>query len=546
MRKSVGLPATLLLLSSLFFGSLHAQQAKPNIIFILSDDHAYQAIGAYGNALAKTPNIDRLAKEGAMFNNFRVTNSICGPSRANLLTGKYSHLNGYKENEERFDVSQPLFSRSMKQADYETAWIGKWHLGSQPADAFDYWKILPGQGYYYNPDFINQQNDTARMDGYVTDIITELSTAWLDQRNPDKPFFLVVGEKATHREWFPDLQDLGAYDHVDFPLPETFYDDYKGRAAAANQDMTIAETMKLYEDLKVHVEYFPKDYEARKAKVKQQRYGDHELTAAQEQELERSILHGMFHRLNAGQKAVFKAYYDKVSKEFDDKNLKGDALTEWKFQRYMKDYLATANSLDRNIGRILDYLDEKGLAENTIVVYGSDQGFFLGEHGWFDKRFIYNESLKTPFFIRYPAVVKAGTVFDQQLLNIDWAPTLLEIAGLPVADDIQGKSFLPILKASDQSLQTREATYYHYYEFPEPHHVYPHFGITTDRYKLVRFYEAEDYWELYDLANDPNEVNNLYEDTNYKSLVEELKDSLAALIKEYKDEEAQAVLSKEL
>ncbi|GAA4786621.1 sulfatase [Olivibacter ginsenosidimutans] len=519
---------------------------KPNIIFIFSDDHAYQAIGAYGNSYAKTPNIDRIAKEGAIFNNFLVGNSLCGPSRASLLTGKYSHANGYLANEGKFDVSQQLFSRLLKQADYQTAWIGKWHLGTLPGDAFDYWNIPPGQGNYYNPDFINQQHDTTRIAGYITNIITDLATSWLDKRDQDKPFFLVVGEKATHREWLPDLPDLGAYDSVNFPLPETFYDSYEGRKAAADQDMTIANTMRLKEDLKVHVDYSMADLPERREKLKQKFFGDKTLTAEQEQWLNNRLNSGLYQRFNEEQRKQFSAYYEKISKEFDAKKLSGKALTEWKYQRYIKDYLSTANALDRNIGKLLAYLDNHDLAENTIVVYGSDQGFYMGEHGWFDKRFIYQESLRTPFVIRYPGVIKPGTKINQHVLNIDWAPTLLDIAGVPIPKDIQGQSFLPILQANGKAVELREASYYHYYEFPEPHHVSPHFGITTSKYKLVRFYKGQEAWELYDLEKDPHELHNVYADQAYQQTIVKLKDTLKNLIDQYHDTDAAKIFAKQI
>lgn len=485
--------------------------SRPNIIFIFSDDHTNNAIGAYGNALAQTPNIDRIASEGAIFNNFFVTNSICGPSRAALLTGKYSHKNGFISNERKFDMSQFLFSRSMADAGYQTAWVGKWHLGTLPGDAFDYWNILPGQGFYFNPLFINPANDTVRFKGYVTDVITQLSTDWLDQRDPERPFFLVVGEKATHREWLPDIQDLGAYDHVEFPLPPTFYDDYSTRTAAAHQDMSISATMQLRMDLKMGVDYDQ---------------------------------NWQYRELDAEQREAYKAYYEgKVGKEFQSLNLSGKALDEWKFQRYMRDYLSTANSLDRNIGKLLDYLDEHGLAENTIVVYGSDQGFYLGEHGWFDKRFIYEESLRTPFVMRYPGVVKPGTHINQSVLNIDWAPTLLDIAGASLPEEIQGQSFLPILRGDASAW--RDAVYYHYYEYPDPHRVMPHFGIRTDRYKLVRFYGKEDFWELFDLSEDPHELRNVYAAQGNAALVEQLKGQLAALVDAYEDTDAAQILNSE-
>ncbi|QNL52556.1 sulfatase [Olivibacter sp. SDN3] len=527
-------------------GQSEGKPKKPNIIFIFSDDHAYQAIGAYGNQYARTPNIDRIANEGAIFNNFLVTNSICGPSRANLLTGKYSHENGYLANEEKFNVEQQLFSRLMKQSDYQTAWIGKWHLGALPGDAFDYWNILPGQGNYYNPDFINQANDTTRIEGYVTNIITDLATDWLDERDTDKPFFLVVGEKATHREWLPDLEDLGAYDDIDFPLPETFYDDYAGRKAAADQDMTIEKTMRLKEDLKVHVDYEvdEEELQQQKEEIKQKFFGKKDLTPEQEEQIEGYLRKGTYRRFTDEQKKPFTTYYNKISKEFDEKKLSGKALTEWKYQRYLKDYLSTADALDRNVGRLLAYLDEKGLAENTIVIYGSDQGFYLGEHGWFDKRFIYQESLKTPFVIRYPGVINPGTQINQHVLNIDWAPTLLEIAGVDIPEDIHGASFLPVLQANgNKDVKTRDASYYHYYEFPEPHHVSPHFGLTTERYKLVRFYKGQNTWELYDLEKDPQELHNVYADDTYQETVQELKGKLKKIIDQYQDTEAAEVFA---
>lgn len=484
---------------------------RPNIIFIFSDDHAYQGIGAYGNKIAKTPNIDRIAREGALLTNNLVTNSICGPSRATLLTGKYSHLNGYKRNDRtRFDTSQTLLSETLRNNGYQTAWIGKMHLNSLPA-GFDYWNVLPDQGHYYNPQFIGQPNDTTQYTGYVSDLITQFATGWLEKRDNSKPFFLIVGHKATHREWMPDLQDLGAYDNVTFPLPSTFYDDYKGRKAAADQDMTIDKTMRMKLDLKVGVDY-DKDF--------------------------------LYKRLNPEQKKVFKAYYDKVGKEVTDKNLTGKALVEWKYQRYLRDYFSTANSLDRNIGKLLDYLDKSGLSKNTVVIYASDQGFYLGEHGWFDKRFIYEESLKTPFVIRYPGVIKPGTKVNDLVVNIDWAPTVLNIAGVKTPSDMQGKSFFPLLKANNTAqVPWRKEAYYHYYEFPEPHHVYPHFGLRTSRYKLAYFYGGADSWELYDLQKDPKEVSNIYGAKGTKKLTADLKGKLKALMNEYKDDEALKILA---
>ena len=503
------LVTALLLLLTLVAG---AQNKRPNIIFILSDDHGYQAISSYGSQLAQTPNIDRIAKEGAVFTHAMITNAICGPSRATLLTGKYSHINGYKLNEKVFDGNQVTFPKLLQQNGYQTAWIGKWHLGSLP-QGFDFFSILKGQGEYYNPNFIGSYDTTVHQ-GYVTDLITQFSENWLGQRDTSKPFFLVVGEKATHREWLPDIQDLGAYDDVQFPLPPTFHDNYDGRLAAQNQDMTIAKTMRLKEDLKVHADY---------------------------------TRSGIYNRFTPEQKKAFYDYYEnKISKEFDAQHLTGDALVQWKYQRYLKDYLATARSLDRNIGRLLDYLDQTGLSQNTIVIYASDQGFYMGEHGWFDKRFMYEESLKTPFVMRYPGVIKPGTTVNQFTLNIDWAPTFLDIAGVQTPADMQGNSFLPLLKKPGGKVPWRKDIYYHYYEFPEPHHVYPHFGIRTEQYKLIRFYGGADSWELFDVKADPLEVHNLYRQKAGTPLVADLKQRLQQLIIQYKDEEALQLLKQEI
>ncbi len=479
--------------------------ARPNILFIISDDHAYQEIGVYGSKIAKTPNIDRIAKEGAVFKNSFVTNSLCGPSRATLLTGKYSHINGYKANEGRF-VDQETYPKILQQNNYETAWIGKMHLGNLPK-GFDYFNILPGQGHYYNPDFINNNNDTVRHTGYITNIITDLTVEWLSKRKSSKPFCLVVGEKATHRQWLPDIQDLGAFDDVDFPLPPTFHDDYKGRTAALNQDMTVDKTMLLKEDLKIHADY---------------KGGP------------------VYRRLNAEQKKAYEDYYGKISREFDQKQLTGNKLAEWKYQRYLKDYLSVAKSLDRNIGEILNYLDKSGLAKNTVVIYVSDQGFYMGEHGWFDKRFIYEESLRTPFVMRYPGVIKPGTVINKFAVNIDWAPTILSIAGAKVPAGMQGVSLLPIFNGNANTPWKNEV-YYHYYEYPAPHRVSAHFGIRDERYKLICFYSGKKVWELFDLQKDPNEINNIYDKKESAEMISRLKKRLLLQIKQYKDTEAQKI-----
>lgn len=486
---------------------VNAQQ-RPNIVVIMSDDHAFQAISAYGSRLARTPNIDRIAREGVRFDKAYVTNSICAPSRAVILTGKYSHKNGLKDNvSSKFDGSQNTFIKELGKAGYQTAWIGKWHLRSNP-EGFSFWQVLPGQGSYYNPDFIMMDGSRKRFEGYATNIIEDVSENWLDKRDKTKPFCLVIGHKATHRTWMPDIPDLGKFDGVPFPPPRNFYDDYADRKAAKVQDMTIAKTMLMGYDLKM----FESKAEADKE--------------------------GSIARMTPDQRAKFDAYYAPIEAGLRQQNLTGNALTEWKYQRYMRDYLSTAASLDRNIGRTLDYLEKNGLAKNTIVVYVSDQGFFLGEHGWFDKRFMYEESFRTPMVIRYPGVLKPGGTSGDLIMNLDIAPTLLDAAGVPVPSDIQGESFLPLL---NNKAKGRDAIYYHYHEDGE-HSVSPHFGIRTSRYKLIRFYKSVNSWELFDLRMDPNEMKNLYGAKGYKMITEQLKKQLDALIDQYQDAEAASVL----
>jgi arylsulfatase A-like enzyme len=485
---------------------------KPNIVIILSDDHAYQAISAYGSKLMQTPNIDRIAKEGVIFKKGYVTNSLCGPSRAAILTGKYSHKNGIKDNDHSsFDGTQNTFIKELSKVGYQTAWIGKWHLETQP-QGFSFWQILPGQGSYYNPDFLTMDGGKKRFDGYVANVVEDVAEAWLDKRDPSKPFCMVIGHKNTHRTWMPDLPDLRMFNNTKFPLPANFYDNYQNRSAAAVQDMTIDKTMLMGYDLKM--------FDNKEAERKE----------------------GNITRMSPAQREQFMAYYDSVYKDFKSKNLSGNALAEWKYQRYMQDYLATAASLDRNIGRTLDYLDNHNLTNNTIVIYVSDQGFFMGEHGWFDKRFMYEESFRTPMVMRYPGVVKAGTVNNNLVMNVDIAPTLLNAAGAKIPDDIQGKSFLPLLK--NKKAKGRDAMYYHYYENGE-HSVSPHFGISTGRYKLIRFYTRIKAWELYDLKKDKSEMANIYGQKGYEKITAELKKRLSELIAEYEDAEAKKILQSE-
>ncbi|MFC5410189.1 sulfatase [Larkinella bovis] len=482
--------------------------SRPNILIIFSDDHALKAISAYGSPYIRTPNIDRIGREGAVFQHMFCTNSICGPSRATLLTGKYSHLNGYRDNKERiFDASQPMFPKYLQEAGYQTAWVGKWHLKANP-QYFDFWEVLPGQGLYYNPNFIRMDGKTVRKEGYATNVITDDALNWLDKgRDASKPFCLVIGHKAPHREWQPDTTDLHAFDGQTFPLPATFYDTYEGRKAAQHQDMQIATpTMRLGLDLKVDIDTMP-----------------------------------IVKRMNPAQLRAWKAYYDPLNEAFKKQNLTGKALDNWKYQRYMHDYLGCILSVDRNVGRVLEYLDQHGMTENTLIMYSSDQGFYLGEHGWFDKRFMYEESLHMPLLVRFPGRIKPGTVTNQLFVNTDFAPTILQTAGVPVPADMQGRSFLPLPK----SRQGRKSVYYHYYEYPLEHRVMPHFGVRTERYKLIYFYGNGESWEFFDLRTDPQEMKNGYGNPNYQAVIRQLKQELKKLTLEYKDTEAAEMLAKQ-
>ncbi|QQT27891.1 sulfatase [Sphingobacterium spiritivorum] len=488
-------------------------QNKPNILIIISDDHSFQTIGAYGSAIAHTPNIDRIAKEGTIFDRAYVTNSLCGPSRATLLTGKYSHKNGFKDNENsHFDHNQSTFVKDLQASGYRTAWIGKQHLGAKP-QGFDYYSILDGQGHYFNPVFINQGDKREQIEGYVSDIVTEKAEKWLDTLSKDKPFCLILGHKATHRSWLPDPKDFGTYDQAEIPLPDNFYDQYDKRKAAAVQEMSIAKDMLLPYDLKMYPtkEDMRKDYD--------------------------------FSRFTESQFEKYYAYYKPIQDDFYARKLSGRQLEEWKYRRYMIDYLNTAASLDRNIGEVLDYLDTHGLKDNTIVIYLSDQGFYMGEHGWFDKRFMYEESFRTPMVARYPGVIKPGTHTEARVMNIDIAPTLLEIAGVRIPKEIQGKSFYSVLKDARKSF--RKSSYYHYYE-NGTHAVSPHFGVSDGKYKLIRFYKRVESWELYDLEKDPHEMNNIYADKSSDAIIGRMKKKLLAEIRQVDDKEAEAIFEQKL
>ncbi|MEO1011138.1 MAG: sulfatase [Bacteroidota bacterium] len=484
---------------------------RPNIVFIMSDDHAYQAISAYSNKLIQTPHIDRIAKEGMLFTNASVTNSICAPSRAVILTGKHSHLNGKIDNRMPFDTTNVTFPQLLQKAGYQTAMFGKLHFGNNPK-GFDEFKILPGQGAYYNPDFITSSGDTT-VTGYTTDIITDFTLDWMEKRRDTaKPFLLMYLHKAPHRTWMPAERHYKEFTKNTYPLPETLFDDYKTRGAAAKeQEMTLLHHMALRYDLKLSDSI-------------------HDALNINEKRGNPA------RRLTPEQRAAWDAVYDPISADFAStyKSMNDSTLTVWKYQRYMQDYLASIAAVDENVGRLLKYLDENGLEENTIVVYTSDQGFYLGEHGWFDKRFMYNESFKTPLLIKWPNVITPGTTAEEMVQNLDFAQTFLEIAGVNTPTDMQGESLLPLL-TNEKEKWDRDAVYYHYYEYPGAHAVKRHYGIATMAYKLMHFYYDVDEWELYDRKKDPLEINNVYSDPEYADAVKELKEKLTALRKKYRD-----------
>ncbi|WP_262918056.1 sulfatase [Pontibacter sp. E15-1] len=496
------------------------EKQRPNILFIMSDDHAYQAISAYGSKLIETPNIDRIAKEGMLFTNASVTNSICAPSRATILTGKHTHINGKIDNLMPFDTTQVTFPQIFQANGYQTAMFGKLHFGNNPKGV-DEFMILPGQGYYLNPDFSTPRGDTTIM-GYVTDVITDLTLNWLKkERDPEKPFMMMYMHKAPHRPWWPKPEKFAEFTKKQFPEPETLFDDYENRGTAAKTaEMNLLTHMMYSHDSKIRPELIEK-------------MGD--KVTPQVEEFENGF-YGPYGRATAEQKAQYDPTLDSINAFFEANwpNMTEKEKMRWKYQRYMQDYLATISSVDDNVGRILDYLDESGLAENTIVVYTSDQGFYLGEHGWFDKRFIYDESFKTPLMIRWPERVAAGAVEDEMVQNLDFAQTMLTAAGITPPTDMQGESLMPLLTGQKEKW-TRDAVYYHYYEYPSVHMVKRHYGIVTKEYKLAHFYYDIDEWELYDRLKDPQEMNNVFDDPAYADVVAELKVKLADLRKQYKD-----------
>ncbi len=467
----------------------------PNILFIMSDDHAAHAISAYGSRLNRTPNIDRLAREGMLFANCFCTNGICAPSRAVILTGRYSHLNGLRDNNVAFDGAQTTFPKLLQQAGYQTALIGKWHLKSDPT-GFDYWNILPGQGEYYNPDLI-EMGQKVRREGYVTDILTDLAVDFLERsRDQTRPFLLMLHHKAPHRSWEPASRHLNLYDGVDIPEPQTLFDDYSGRSRAAlEQEMSVKDHLGEATDLKMGS---PPE------------------------------------RMNEEQKQLWERAYGPKREAFLRERPEGRELVLWKYRRYMEDYLGCIAAVDESVGRILDALESSGAAGNTLVVYTSDQGFFLGDHGWYDKRFMYEESLRMPLLVRLPGSITAASVNDELVLNLDFGPTFLDLAGIPVPPEMQGRSFAGWL-LGQKTPDWRKAIYYHYYEFPAVHMVKRHYGIRTRQFKLIHFYHDIDAWEMYDLGKDPDELHNVYENPAYLETRRELAAELIKLQESYGD-----------
>jgi len=491
---------------------------RPNILFIMSDDHAYQAISAYSNKLTETPNIDRIAEEGMLFTNACVTNSICAPSRATILTGKHCHLNGKTDNVFPFDTTQVTFPQLLHDEGYQTAMFGKLHFGNSPK-GFDEYKILPGQGTYYNPDFITKHEGEIRVEGYTTDLITEMTLNWLDkERDDSKPFLMMYLHKAPHREWLPAERHYKEFTKKTFPEPESLFDNYDGRGTAAKTaEMNILTHMNWAGDSKIRPEVMD------------------ELGIPEVSDWDKDAFAREVGRMNPVQRAAWDAVYDPVIEEFkkNHKSMSKEDLMRWRYQRYMQDYLGSIAAVDEGVGKVLDYLEESGLAENTIVVYTSDQGFYLGEHGWFDKRFIYDESFKTPLLVKWPGVILPKSVNHQMVQNLDFAQTLLEVAGVESPNDMQGESLVPLFKGQTEGF--REAVYYHYYEYPAVHMVKRHYGIVTEEYKLAHFYYDVDEWELYDRKKDKQEMSNVYDDPEYAAVVKELKLKLDELRVQYQD-----------
>ncbi len=510
-----------LVMALILFSGCKEKKTPPNIIFIMSDDHAYQAISAYNDDLIQTPHIDRIADQGMLFTNACVTNSICAPSRAVILTGKHSHINGKIDNRFPFDTSNITFPQILQENGYQTALFGKLHFGNEPK-GFDQYKILIGQGNYYNPDFIIKDRGKVRLEGYTTDLITDMTMDWMkEERDPEKPYMMMYLHKAPHREWLPPPRHFRKYTEMTFPEPETLFDDYEGRGEAARSaEMNLLAHMNWAGDSKIK----PENMDI---------LGIPETVVWDKGAYEREV-----GRMNPDQRALWDEVYDPINETFVDNyaSMSQEDLMRWRYQRYMQDYLGSVAAVDDGVGRLLDYLEEENMMENTIIVYTSDQGFYLGEHGWFDKRFVYDESFKTPLIVRWDGVIKPGSKNSQMVQNLDFAQTFLDAAGMKAPEDMQGVSLVPLFRGEEEGF--RDAVYYHYYEYPAVHMVKRHYAIVTEEYKLAHFYDDIDEWELYDRKKDIQEMKNVIDDPGYASVVEDLKKKLAEMRKAYKDSPA--------
>ena len=515
MKRTTSLIALLLIVPAL----LQAAKDRPNIVFLFTDDQAPHAIGAYNGWLKcvnPTPEIDKLAAGGMLFENSFCTNSICGPSRAVIMTGKHSHKNGFMNNGNSFDWKQQIFPVLLQEAGYQTAIYGKSHLKGHPR-GFDDWAVLPGQGDYYNPDMIFPGGERKRLHGYCTDVVTDLAVEWLKEKRSDcKPFMLMVQHKAPHRNWMPALRHLSLYDDIDIPEPVTLFDKWEDNAPPArHQELEVDRHMDINYDL--FVDLTP-DYSQPASQKRQDRSAWRNLKKMSEEQVK-----------------AWRAHYAPRDAALHKANLKGDDLVRWKFQRYAKNYLRCVKGVDESLAKLRATLKELGVADNTVVIYSSDQGFYIGDHGWYDKRWMYEESLKMPFIVNWPGVIKPGSRNTDLIQNLDYAETFLDIAGAKIPSDMQGRSLVPLFKGESPK-DWRESIYYHYYEYPSVHMIPRHYGIRTDRYKLMHFYQFGNEWELYDLEKDPDELNNLYGKKEAKALTAKLKKQLSDLQKHYQDE----------
>jgi len=496
---------------------LQGAQTRPNIVFIFSDDHSPTAIGAYERWLKSvnpTPNIDRLAAQGMLFRRSYCTNSICGPVRAVIETGKHSHLNGFRQNGDKFNWDQQTFPKLLQKAGYQTVLYGKYHLEGKP-QGYDDWAVLPGQGLYYNPDFMTAAGKITK-EGYCTDLVTGMAVEWLKtKRDPSRPFLLRVQHKAPHRNWMPALRHLGAYDDALIPEPPTLFMDHRHQASPSrHQELEVDRHMDLNYDL--FVDLTP----------------DFDQPPSQQRQ-DRSAWMNM-KRMTPAQLSAWRAHYGPKDAEFHKANLSGEALVRWKHQRYMRNYLACVKGVDESVAALMKTLEELDLAENTIVVYSSDQGFYLGDRGWYDKRWMYEPSLEMPLIIKWPGVTTPGTRNDALVQNLDYAPTFLEAAGAPVPADMQGRSLVPLLKGQ-RPADWRDAIYYHYYEYPSVHMVARHRGVRSERFKLIHFYQFGE-WEFYDLDADPQELRSQYDNPVYAREVAAMKKRLDELSTQYADD----------